>query len=161
MGRKQRTAAHGRALSAALQGNENGVRHGESTRTRRTPENAAWQNMKARCLRPSHPQYRHYGGRGISVCPQWMTFEGFLADVGRRPTAGHSLERIDNDRGYEPNNVRWATRSEQMQNTRRTKLSPEAVADVRSSGMTMAALGRKYGCHPTTIKNAKIGVSWS
>ena len=88
MGRKQRTAAHGRALSAALQGNENGVRHGESTRTRRTPENAAWQNMKARCLRPSHPQYRHYGGRGISVCPQWMTFEGFLADVGRRPTAG-------------------------------------------------------------------------
>lgn len=160
MGRKQRTAAHGRALSAALQGNKNGVRHGESTRTSRTPENVAWQNMKARCSRPSHPQYHNYGGRGISVCDQWMTFEGFLADVGRRPGSGYSLERVDNDKGYEPGNVRWATRVERMRNTRRTKLSASAVVEIRSSGASLKALARKYGCHPTTVQRARDGVSW-
>ncbi len=104
-------------------GNQNGVRHGESTRTRRTPENTAWQNMRARCLRPSHPSYKNYGGRGVTVCDEWESFEQFLQDVGRRPGPGYSIDRVDNDGGYEPGNVRWATVAQQAAN-KRSKCSP-------------------------------------
>lgn len=160
MGRKQRTAAHGRALSVALRGNKNAAVHGMTSRTSRPPEYTVWQNMRARCLRATHPSYHRYGGRGITVCPEWADFRTFLADVGHRPGPGYSLERANNDGGYEPGNVRWATQSEQMRNTSRTKLSAQAVAEIRSSGMSMKALARKYGCHPTTIQRARDGVSW-
>lgn len=65
-----------------------------------------------------HPKYRHWHGRGITVCERWKTFENFLADMGPRPSPKHSLDRIDPDRGYEPGNVRWATRIEQNRNLR-------------------------------------------
>lgn len=115
----EKSEAHCAALSVALTGNSNAARHGESTRRIRSPENTAWQNMRARCLRPSHPRYPDYGGRGITVDPRWDDFAAFLADVGRRPGPDYSLDRIDNDGPYAPGNVRWATRSEQQRNQRR------------------------------------------
>jgi hypothetical protein len=73
--------------------------------------------MKRRCLRPSHPGFRYYGGRGIKIDPLWVNdFPAFFAHVGPRPSPGHSLDRIDNWRNYEPGNVRWATREEQASN---------------------------------------------
>lgn len=83
------------------------------------PERRLWRGMIARCENPKKTCFERYGGRGISVHPRWRhSFEAFLEDVGPRPTPAHSLERIDNDRGYEPGNVTWATIKEQSRNKR-------------------------------------------
>src|SRR5262245_32616498 len=92
-------------------------RHGEAGRMGRSREYDAWASMKRRCLTPTHPDWPNYGGRGITVCDRWRVYEQFLADVGRCPP-GHSLDRIDNDAGYELGNVRWATPTQQTLNRR-------------------------------------------
>jgi hypothetical protein len=86
-----------------------------------TPEYIAWQNMKKRCLIPSHPSFHHYGGRGITVCDRWIdSFKNFYADMGPRPE-GKTLERCNNSEGYSPENCCWDTRKRQARNTRSTK----------------------------------------
>jgi hypothetical protein len=84
-------------------------------------EYRAWSDMRARCSNPNTSEFKRYGARGISVCAAWQaSFEAFLADVGRRPTAAHSIERIDTNGHYEPSNVKWATKLEQQRNRRCT-----------------------------------------
>ncbi len=105
---------------------------------KRSPEYQAWKNMKQRCLNPKHPQYKHYGARGISVCARWMSFESFLKDVGPRPSADLSLDRYpNNDGNYEPGNVRWATMSEQAFN-RRPRASQLPMAHVIKAALELA-----------------------
>lgn len=80
----------------------------------------SWRMMRQRCLNPKYTQYKDYGGRGISICPEWDTFEKFTADMGPRPE-GYTLERNNNDGNYELGNCRWATRQEQNKNKRPAK----------------------------------------
>jgi hypothetical protein len=76
-----------------------------------------WEVMRQRCHDPKHPAYKDYGARGIAVCERWNTFANFLADMGERPD-GTTIDRKDGTKGYEPGNCRWATPSEQANNTR-------------------------------------------
>lgn len=83
------------------------------------PTHRAWAAMKGRCLYPCTNGYHNYGGRGITVCAEWMaSFEAFHAHIGTKPGSAYSVDRIDVDGNYEPGNVRWATASEQAQNKR-------------------------------------------
>lgn len=85
-----------------------------------SPTHTTWTLMKQRCLNPNAPDYDKYGGRGITVCERWLSFANFFADVGERPQ-GKTLDRVNNDVGYEPGNCRWATLVEQQANRRNTK----------------------------------------
>lgn len=126
---------HGRTKSCGCQA-RNGRRNAHKTHGwTGTPTYFSWHHAHARCrsLRPSI--YKDYGARGIAVCERWSKFENFLADMGVRPN-GLTLDRIDNDKGYEPGNCRWATRTTQQGNRRNT---------LRFQGMTVAEWAEKLG----------------
>jgi hypothetical protein len=95
------------------------TKHGFAQRGRKTPEYRVWCQMIGRCHSKTNRSFCNYGARGIVVCEEWRSdFAGFLRDMGTRPSPQHTLERMNNDGNYEPNNCRWATRTEQNRNTR-------------------------------------------
>lgn len=98
----QRNTVHGH--NRAGRGNQSSTWH-------------SWRSMRDRCLKKSHKSYADYGGRGINICDRWDEFANFLADMGERPD-GTTLDRVDVNAGYFPENCRWATRSEQQRNKR-------------------------------------------
>ena len=87
---------------------------------RYSSEYNSWRGMKKRCYQQSHKSFINYGGRGIKVCDRWLnSFENFYEDMGNKPSLKHSIDRIDVNGDYEPNNCRWATHSEQNLNKRK------------------------------------------
>ncbi len=99
------------------------VKHGMSGQ----PTYQSWEDMLKRCRNPNNKSYKDYGGRGITVCERWRDFRNFFADMGVKPEA-KTLDRIDNSKGYEPSNCRWATRKEQNNNR-----SAEGIERVRAA----------------------------
>jgi len=77
--------------------------------------------MLSRCENPNRPQFETYGAAGITVCERWHSFEAFIEDMGESPSKAHSLDRLDNDKGYSPDNCRWATNREQSLNKKKTQ----------------------------------------
>ena len=99
--------------------NHERTKHGYSRRGSEVVEFRIWRHMIKRCTDKKHKSFKYYGGRGIRVCAAWLeSFEQFLADVGRRPSKDLSLERVENDVGYEPGNVVWGTSRDQARNRR-------------------------------------------
>ncbi len=117
------------------------VRNGGSGRT---PEKSSYLAMLSRCLNPKNPKYGLYGGRGISVCKRWADdFGWFLSDMGERPSMSHTLDRIDNDKGYGPENCRWATFKQQSRNTSRNRwIELNGVKKVKEDWIDVIGIAR-------------------
>jgi hypothetical protein len=105
-----------RARQALAENRYDWTKHGMA----RSPEWYSWSAMRARVLNPNHHAYNRYGGRGITICPEWDSFEQFYADMGPR-SEGLTLDRIDSDGNYVPGNCRWADWSTQRRNQRRNR----------------------------------------
>jgi hypothetical protein len=100
-------------------GNDYNYKHGHGYGT---PTYKSYWSMKQRCLNENHYNYKNYGGRGIKICDRWInSFNNFLDDMGERPE-GLTLDRIDNNGNYEPDNTKWSTSKEQRMNSRQNKL---------------------------------------
>lgn len=121
-----------------------------------SPEWETWSSMRRRCYDPSMASYDNYGGRGIRVCDRWLdSFENFYADMGTRPSDKHSIDRINNDGNYEPDNCRWATWTEQANNRRSTVRLP-----FRGRTLSTTEWAEVIGIHSSTIL-ARLRDDWS
>lgn len=112
----------------------------------RHPLYKVWVNVLDRCLNPASPHYHNYGARGITVHPRLMSFPQFLDAVGERPTPLHQLDRVDNDQGYQPGNLRWLTKKEQAHNMRKNHL-----LTVGGETKTLTAWADQMNLAPSTI----------
>ena len=125
-----------------------------------TPTYRSWSCMKTRCTNPKRKEWPRYGGRGITFCARWVSFENFLADMGERPE-GMTLDRIDNDGNYEPGNCRWATAPEQAHNSRVTKLTAEQIEWIKAHPeLSLNAAARAIGIGKKTILDIRHGRRW-
>lgn len=127
---------------------------GATHRLCNTPTYKSWQSMRTRCLNKNSEKYPSYGGRGIGICQEWNSFEVFLADMGVRPD-GFSIDRIDNNKGYSPDNCRWATALAQENNKR---INIVLTFDGRSQ--TVSEWAREMGMGYQTLRK-RLNFGWS
>lgn len=139
------------------------TKHGMAVRDRfpdgrkEHPVYVIWSAIKARCFNPRHSSFSEYGGRGITMCIRWkQSFSAFHDDMGDRPTPKHTIERNDNSGNYEPGNCRWATRAEQNENTRQTRL-----LTYDGTTLSVGKWARRLGVDRKTITARLDRYGWS
>ena len=125
---------------------------------KRTPEYCAWSNMKTRCHNRKCEQYKDYGGRGIKICDRWNSFENFLADMGLKPSSELSIDRINNNGDYCPENCRWTTAKIQNNNKRFSKNQKWFMAHNKKFNMVrysnnQTLFAREYNLSYSSINN--------
>lgn len=151
--------AHSESVAAR---NVSNTKHGAAIGRTVTILYRAWSGMKGRCLNPKHEHYKDYGGRGITIFPPWIAaFERFRDDVtreiGERPAERlYSFDRIDNNKGYEPGNIRWATAKEQNRNTRRNHLFA-----LDGKKLTIPEWAEYYNTDPSLVYQRITKFGWS
>ena len=130
------------------------MRKGKLPDGRWAPLYLAWRNAKGRCRNVNSPDYPYYGGRGVTFWPGWDSYEVFAAAVGPHPGTGWTLDREDNSKGYEPGNVRWATRKTQAHNRPGYVVGQKVADQIRSEylpGVRQVDLAAKYGISQVTV----------
>lgn len=128
--------------------------HGEGA-GKRTPEYNTWASIKGRCTCVTNKKYKNYGGRGVQICDRWKnSFENFLQDMGRRPLGCNSIDRINNNGNYSPDNCRWATNNQQS-NNKTTSVFMEHNGEVLTASQWSLKLGLKYSIIQQANKKGK------
>lgn len=132
------------------------TKHGKSVRTKTTKEYRAWVKLKSRCYIKSDTGYKRYGARGIKVCDRWInSFVNFSLDMGKCPSKYHSIDRVDNNGDYSPQNCRWATVSEQANNRRNNRI-------VEFNGLKMTcAQWERHLLLPHHVVSKRLYYGWS
>lgn len=132
------------------------TKHGHASRGGKTPTYKVWMSMIRRCTMPSQDSYKLYGGRGIKVCDRWLnSYAAFLEDMGERPD-GASLDRINSNGHYEPDNCRWASMKEQQRNRRGNR-----ILTYQGQSKTVAEWAEITGVHSATIRSRIDMYGWS
>ena len=122
----------------------------------KTPTYHTWCSMKTRCTNKNNPKWDNYGGRGITLVERWNSYDNFLKDMGPSYKPGMTLDRIDNDGNYSPENCRWATLVEQGNNKRNN-----LVLEYGGLKLTLPQWGRVKGIKSSTIRQRYYGYKWS
>ena len=143
-----------------------GCLHGENHGLRHTKEYNSWAGMKQRCLNPNNEKYPIYGGRGITVCKEWInSFQQFYNDMGSRPSNNHSIDRINNDGNYEPSNCRWSNNTLQSRNRGYNKIKNKKQANkirylYASGSYTYQDLADEFKCSKSSIARIINNKTW-
>lgn len=138
------------------------TKHSHARYGTKSPTYQTWQHMLRRCLVPTDSNYKNYGGAGIRICNRWLVFANFLEDMGERPH-GKTLDRYPDKKGdYEIGNCRWATPAQQMQNSRKAKLTDVLVKEIRAfHGIESSRkVARRYGVSGCQVSAIWRGVAW-
>jgi len=159
-------------LAAKADGQNHPLCHSCANRQNRITHNMAdskiyikWQAMKRRCLHSKSSDFKHYGGRGIELCQQWHTFEGFMKwEKFPDWKPGLEIDRIDNNGNYEPSNCRWVSRAENTQNTRRNVLNREMARLIKrlheSGEMSYSAIAKTLSVSKEVVAAVVSERSW-
>lgn len=132
------------------------IKHGHTEGGQGTRIYRIWKCMTQRCTNPNNTQWKNYGGRGITVCERWMKFPNFLEDMGEPSTENHSIDRIDNNKGYHKENCRWATSKEQARNTNKNR-----VETYNGKTQCIADWAQEWGIDQGTLWYRIVQSRWS